>query len=169
MTFASLNGGAGVLRRLLLALSLGAAALLLSARPGHAATIQVKNADQLQAAVRDAHDGDTIVLAAGVYAPDATLKPKVSLTLAGPSVSGPPGGAPGAVVSGGNIEGGIAPDIVDVDPGLTVTLRNLSFRLASSEGAAIFVGGTLRLEDSELSQNNSSAVVVVDDGGTLAA
>src|SRR5262249_17322004 len=76
---------------------------------------------------------------------------------------------PGAVVSGGNIEGGLQPDIVDVDQGVTVTLRNLSFRLASSEGAAIWVGGNLKLEDSELSQNASSAVVVVDDGATLSA
>src|SRR5262245_25662353 len=154
-------GGAGALRRPLLGLVLAVGGFVLLAGTGEAATVPVSSAEQLQAAVRDARGGDTIVLAAGIYAPDAPLRLKTDVTLTGPSAEGPKGKPPGAILSGGNVED---VDLVTVDPGASVTIRNLSLRLAPSNGAAIFIGGSLRLEDSELSQNNSNAVIVVDDG-----
>src|SRR5262245_29233217 len=103
MTDAVRKGGAGARRRLLLGAALLAA--LVSAGQGRAATIPVSNGDQLQAAVRDAHAGDTIVLAPGVYAPDAPLEFTTDVTIAGPSAEAPRGGQPGAVISGGNVDG----------------------------------------------------------------
>src|SRR5262245_45754936 len=159
-------GGAGALRRPLLGLVLAVGGFVLLAGTGEAATVPVSSAEQLQNAVREARSGDTIVLAAGIYAPDAPLRLKADVTLAGPTAEGPPGRPPGAILSGGNLDD---VDVVTVDPGASVAVRNLSLRLAPSNGAAIFVGGSLKLEDAELSQNNSNAAIVVDDGATLAA
>jgi hypothetical protein len=143
-----------------------AAAALGVAWPAAAARIDVANSDQLEAAVRNAGAGDTIVLAAGNYAPESTLELKVDVTITGPGTQGARGGPAGAVISGANIGSPYPPDIVDVDPGVTVTLANLSFRLADVQASAIDDSGTLTLDDSELSQNNSNAALVVEDGAS---
>jgi hypothetical protein len=168
MTVYPSAGGAGSRRPLLVVLAV-AAVLSFGPRPANAATIPVSNTEALQNAVRDAGSGDTIVLAPGIYAPDAPLRLKVNLTLAGPTAEAPRGGPIGAIISGGNIEGGPSSTIIEVDRGASVTISNVSIRLASREGAAIFDEGTLSLDGVELSQNNSDAVIVVDDGAALRA
>src|SRR5262249_33702353 len=74
---------------------------------------------------------------------------------------------PGATILGSNLEGADSSDVVTVDSGVSATIKNVSIRLASSEGSALVVDGTLDLEDSELSSNNSFSVVLVDRGATL--
>jgi hypothetical protein len=162
------GGGAGT-RRFLPVLLLAAAALLVAARPGGAATVPVSTTAQLQSALQAAQGGDTIQLAPGVYAPDAPLDVPSGVAIQGPTVAGPEGGPSGAVILGSNLEGGDSSDVVTVGSGASATIKNVSIRLASSEGSAIVVDGTLDLEDSELTQNNSFSVVLVDHGGTLNA
>jgi hypothetical protein len=164
-----LMGGGTGLGRFLLTLLITAAALLALARPGHAATVQVSNTEALQAAVENAQNGDTIQLAPGVYAPDAPLVLGSNVTIEGPDAAGPVGGSPGPVILGSNMEGADSSDVVTVGQGVDATIANVSIRLASSEGSALVVDGTLHLEDSELSANNSFSVVLVAQSGTLKA
>jgi hypothetical protein len=165
------NGGAGATRRpprALQALAVGACLLgaLLTAGAAQAATIQVSTDDQLIAAVSSVGSGDTIVLAPGVYAPDQTLSLAKNVTLTGPAVGSPAGSVTtGAVISGAGMSGD-TPDIIDVADGASVTVKNLSIRLAASGGAAIDDSGALELDNSELSQNSSFAALVVEDGAT---
>src|SRR5262249_46210520 len=119
------RGGTGI-RRSLPAILFAAAAMLVLARPGSAATISVATTAKLQAALHDAHSGDTIQLAAGVYAPDAPLHLTSGVTLAGPNVAGPQGTSPGAVILGSNLEGAASSDVVTVDSGVSATIKNVS-------------------------------------------
>src|SRR5262249_14656761 len=143
--------------------------VLAIARPGDAATVQVSTTEALQAAVQNAQNGDTIQLAPGVYAPDAPLVLGSNVTIEGPDAAGPVGGAPGAVILGANMEGSDSSDVVTVGAGVSATITNVSIRLASSEGSALVVNGTLHLQDSEISTNNSFSVVVVAQSGNLDA
>jgi hypothetical protein len=152
----------------LVAACLAAAFFLSQSGVSAAATVNVSNVDQLVAAVKGAGAGDTIVLAAGTYAPDGPLVVKSSLTIAGPQVEGAVGSPPGAVISGAAVESG-SDDIFDVQAGATLTLQSVSLRLASSDGYPVDDAGTLVLQASELSQNNSSAAVLVEPGATLTA
>jgi hypothetical protein len=164
------TGGAGARRPLLFLALLAAAtvAVLDSAPVSYAATIQVSTTEQLQAALNSAGGGDTIALASGIYAPDAPLDLKANVSLVGPDVQAPLGQTPGAIISGGNIDGSPA-DVITVDGGVSATLDNVAVRLASRDGRAIVVNGTLTLANAELSQNNSDAAIWVGVDGQLAA
>jgi hypothetical protein len=170
--------GAGATSRLprpgraagLLGLALAAlAAFFWPARESLAATVNVSTTEQLEAAVGAAAAGDTIVLAAGTYAPTSPLVVKSGLTIQGPQVEGPTGSPPGAVISGAGIDGANPDDVIDVEAGATLTLSSVSVRLAASDGVGIDDAGALVLQDSELSQNNSVAAVLVEANATLAA
>jgi hypothetical protein len=155
--------------RLALVAVASAAAFLWPARAGLAATVNVSTTEQLEAAVGAAAAGDTIVLAAGTYAPTSPLVVKDGLTIQGPQVEGPLGSPPGAVISGAGIDGAGTDDVFDVEPGATLTLSSVSVRLAASDGLAIDDAGTLVLQASELSQNNSASAVLVEMGASLTA
>src|SRR5262249_48776901 len=146
------KAGAGECRPLLLLTILAAAtvAVLGSAPVSRAATIQVSTTEQLQTALKSAGDGDTIALASGIYAPDAPLARPANVRLGGPDVQAPRGQVPGAIISGGNIDG-YPGDVITVERGVSATLGNVAIRLASRDGSAIVVNGTLKLESAELS------------------
>jgi hypothetical protein len=132
-----------------------------------AATINVANGDQLADAVKSAANGDTIELTSyGIYAPDKTLEVKTSLTIEGPSVQGPSGGPAGAILSGANVPNNDSPALIVVDNGASLTLRNVSLRLAQANGAAVDVSGSLDLSNADVTQNSSVAAIMVENDGT---
>src|SRR5262249_17332941 len=85
------------------------------------------------------------------------------------TIRGPQTGTTPAVVSGSGVSGigGGPADVVDVDPGASVTIANLAIKLAKSDAvAAIDVTGSLELDNSELS-GNSSTGLVAESGSTV--
>jgi hypothetical protein len=153
----------------MVAASLVSALFLSQAGASAAAIVNVSNVDQLVSAVKNAGSGDTIVLAAGTYAPDSPLVVKTSLTITGPQTEGAVGSPTGAVISGAADEGSGSDDVIDVQAGATLTMQNVSMRLAGTQGVAIDDAGTVVLQASEFSQNNSVAAVLVEPGATLTA
>src|SRR5262249_3231483 len=128
--------------------------LLVNAAPGRAATIPVSSTADLQAAVINASSGDTIVMAAGNYAPSAPL----TITQSNLTIVGPQSGFPGAVVTGTNNPSGTQ-DLFDVGVGASLTLENVSLRTVSTNAtAAIVVDGALDLENSDAQGNNNVVV-----------
>jgi hypothetical protein len=104
--------------------------------------------------------GDTIALAAGTYAPTATLDPPIGVTLQGPAT------APGATLSGASVptDTNGFDDLLDTEPGTSVTILNLtltgtkSSSSGSPTGYAINATGSLTVENSTLSGNGGLAV-----------
>jgi hypothetical protein len=134
--------------------AVAAAFLFAHAAPGRADTIPVSSTADLQAAVIDATNGDTIVMAAGNYAPSAPL----TITHSNLTIVGPQSGFPGVVITGTNDTAGTQ-DLFDVGVGASLTLRNVSLRTVSTGAtAAIVVDGSLDLENSDAQGNNNVVV-----------
>jgi hypothetical protein len=121
--------------------------------------IQVSSTQQLVNAVVSANSGDTIELAAGNYTPTAPLT--VS-NVTGVTIEGPQTGSPGAIIAGFQDLAGTQ-DLIDVQSGASLTLRNLSLRgtgAGASFGAVYAAGGsTVVIENSEISGNNATGIV----------
>src|SRR5262249_55223044 len=104
--------------------------------------------------------GDVISISAGSYAPTATLEAHISLTLQGPSA------APGAVLTGASVPADVGgnDDLLETDPGTTVTVRNLTLTGTKSSssgnpvGYAINSTGTIVVENATLSGNGGLAL-----------
>jgi hypothetical protein len=160
------------LRACAAALAVGASLSVLAAGAS-AATFNVSNTQQLEAAVATANgngEANTIVLAAGGYGPEATL----TLTnTSGPQTIDGPAGSPlvkgkAALVNGGAIEKFPSPVLV-VNSGVSATFKYAEVGVGGGLGtAAIEVLGTLTIEDSTI-EGNSCDVVLVEPGGILTA
>ena len=59
------------------------------------------------------------------------------------------------------------PDTFDIEPGVTLTMKNVSIRAGATAGSALDVQGTLDLESSSLSENQGSFVILDEPTGSL--
>src|SRR5262249_49605976 len=111
-------------------------------------------------AVATAANGDTIVLAPGTYQPTATLDPPHSITLQGPN-----SGTAGATITGASVPADS--DVLDVDSGVSVTIRNLTFTSALASAATVFSQGTLLVEASTFTGNQGPVLDLNDAIATI--
>jgi uncharacterized repeat protein (TIGR02543 family) len=123
--------------------------------------VNVSTTAQLVSALASASSGETIVLAAGTYAPSAAL----AVSVAGLKIEGPTSGAE-AILSGGSVSQTTSDgDIIDVSSTASLTLADVSIRsTVTGATAAIDDQGSLDLESSDVQGNQVSPIFA--DGGT---
>jgi hypothetical protein len=147
-----------------------AASFAVAAALSHAvradATTTPVDPSTLASALINSSAGDTLVLAPGNYTPSATLEVAHNVTLVGPASGAGAAISGGSVKTGGSVSG--ANNTIDVDPGVTLTLENVTLTggLSSSNGAsaALDVFGTLDMENAA-AEGNSNIVIKVEPTG----
>jgi ABC-type phosphate transport system substrate-binding protein len=147
----------------LLALFLASLVAGAGAGVARAATITVNTVQKLQNTLSETCNpgvspcvqaGDTVSLAAGTYMLTGPLNARVNLTLSGP------GTAPGAVLNAASLQADAdgSEDTLDTEPGVSVTVTNLSFVNGRDDFYAINALGPLTIQHSTISGNLGAGI-----------
>ena len=134
-----------------------------AAAQADAATITAATTAELQSAVTTAAAGDVISLTGSQYSPNAPLTIARNLTIQGPAA-----GPVRATINGGAVIDGLTGinDLVRVNPGVTLTLQDLTLASADSFSSLADVSGTLSTNRVTVSGALLNGITV-EGGGTL--